>query len=91
MASFLVEAYTPQDTSLEDVERRAGHAADQLSRAGRCVRYLRSIYVAEDEICFHLFDADSAEEVRLASDHARLDAQRIVEAVEIGGREPALT
>ena len=46
------------------------------------VRYERSIYVAEDEICFYLFDADSIDSVRLASERADLKPQRIVEAIE---------
>ena len=45
------------------------------------MRYVRSIYVPEDEICFLLFDAASLDAVWQASRDARLDAQRIVEAV----------
>lgn len=82
MANYLVESYMPNTTSLDEVERRASRAADDLSVAGHMVRYVRSIYVAEDETCFHLFDAESADMVRLASDRADLRAQRIVLAVE---------
>jgi hypothetical protein len=48
------------------------------------VRYLRSIYVPADEMCFHLFEAASVEEVRAASELAGLSAQRIVETLERG-------
>ena len=82
MASFLVEAYTPIVAGIEEIERRVREVVLDLSRAGSQVRYVRSIYVPEDEICFHLFDAASIEDVRLASEQARLGHQRIVEAVE---------
>jgi hypothetical protein len=82
MASYLVEAYTPAQAGLAEIEQRARDAASQLSQAGTAVRYVRSLYVPEDEICFHLFDAPSFDAVRQASDVARLDAQRIVEAVD---------
>jgi hypothetical protein len=82
MASFLVEAFTPAQADLAEIEQRAREAARQLSLAGTAVRHVRSIYVPEDEICFHLFDAASLEAVRQASSDARLDAQRIVEAVD---------
>ena len=91
MASFLVEAYLPATASLDEVERRVTRAADDLCRDGSSVRLVRSIYVAEDETCFLLFDAGSLDEVRMASDRAQLAAQRIVEAFEASGTgaEPA--
>jgi uncharacterized protein DUF4242 len=82
VTNYLVESYTPTTTDLDEVERRASRAAEDLSVAGHMVRYVRSIYVAEDETCFYLFDAESADTVRLASERADLHAQRIVPAVE---------
>jgi len=82
MKSYLVEAYMPAATPLDEIERRATQAADDVSVEGHQVRYERSIYVAEDEICFYLFDADSVDAVRLASERADLRPQRIVEAIE---------
>jgi hypothetical protein len=82
MASFLVEAYLPASVSLEDLERRVARAADEVRREGPDVRLVRSIYVAEDETCFLMFDAASADAVRVASDRAGVAAQRVVEAFE---------
>lgn len=45
------------------------------------VRFVRSIFVPEDESCFYLFEAPSAEAVRQAVHRARLRFDRIVEAV----------
>jgi hypothetical protein len=82
MTSYLVEAYLPATTDLDDVDQRATRAAQDLSATGSIVRFVRSIYIAEDETCFLVFDAASADAVRLASNRAELRPQRIVEAVE---------
>ena len=81
MTRFLVEAYTTAG-HLADVEQRARDAADEVSRSGIPVRYVRSIYVPEDEICFHLFDAESVGAVRTVTERAQLEAQRIVTAID---------
>jgi hypothetical protein len=67
---FLVEAYTPATMKIADVEECARHAADDLTAAGTDVRYVRAIFVPEDEMCLHLVDAASAE---VADDLVRLD------------------
>jgi hypothetical protein len=85
MTSFLVEAYTPAMINIVEVEARARRAAAQLAEAGTEVRYLRAIFVPEDETCFHLFEAASLDAVRAASERAGLSAQRIVEAVGVTG------
>jgi hypothetical protein len=87
MASFLVEAYTPATASIREIERRARAAAAELTRAGTPIRYVRSIFVREDEICFYVFEAAASETVREASARAGLAAGRIVEAHE-GASEP---
>lgn len=45
------------------------------------VRFERSIYVPEDEICFFVFDAPSGRDVVLAAERAELDPVRVVEVV----------
>lgn len=80
MTKYLVEAYAPRAAATSDLEGRARAAAVDLAAAGTDIRHLTSIRVPEDEICFHLFEADSIEAVRLASDRAQIVPQRIVEA-----------
>ena len=46
------------------------------------MRYLRSIYVPEDETCFHLFESPSIEGVEEVGRRAGLVFNRITEAVE---------
>jgi hypothetical protein len=60
---------------------RARLAAEELSRAGTAVRYLRSIFVPEDEICFLMFEAASMGDVRDAARGADLPFERISEVV----------
>lgn len=84
MPTFLVEAYEPRghDESLAEIERRARAAAAELTRSGTAVRYLRSIYVPADETCFHVFEAPSIEAVEAVGRRARLEFDRVTEAVE---------
>jgi hypothetical protein len=83
VAEFLVESYISRADPVHVDERaeRARMAAEALTREGTPVRYLRSIFVPEDEICFYLFDAPSAEGVREAASRAALAFERITEAV----------
>jgi hypothetical protein len=59
----------------------------ELTRGTTRVRFDRSIYVPEDEICFFVFDAPSGREAALAAQRAGLDPIRVVEAVSSGKEE----
>jgi hypothetical protein len=79
MTKFLFEVYVPSavGADAEGLARRARAAADGLSAAGRPVRCLQSILVAEDETCFLVFEAGSSEDVREAAARAELPPGRI--------------
>jgi hypothetical protein len=81
MSSYLLEAYTPASALLEEVEARVRSAAAELSEAGTPVRYVRSIFVPEDETCFHLLDGASLEAVAEAAKRAGISTPRITKAV----------
>jgi hypothetical protein len=87
MAEFLVEQYMSRAdvASVEQGARRAHRAAEQMSREGTPVSYLRSIFAPEDETCFHLYEAASAEIVREAARRAELPSERVTEVVSKGG------
>ena len=68
---------------LSQLNARARAACEELSRHGTRVRFLRSIFVPEDETCFHLYEAVSADAVRQAARHAGLDYARVAEASPI--------
>jgi Protein of unknown function (DUF4242) len=82
--SYLVEVYVPRSRPREAhaAGRRAHAAALQLSREGLAVRYLRTTFLPEDETCFHVFDASSAQDVGEVSRRAGFGTARIVPAVE---------
>jgi hypothetical protein len=89
MPSYLVEVYLPQSRAHEAraTGRQARAAAEQLSREGTAVRYVRTTFLPDDETCFHLFEAASAEIVEEVSRRAKLGSARVVLAVEAS--EPA--
>lgn len=80
MTSFLVEAYAPAAARIADIATRTRSAAEVASRAGTPVRYLPSIFVPQDEMCFHLLEAVSAVAVREVIRRAGFSPDRIVEA-----------
>jgi hypothetical protein len=81
---FLVELYVPRDDSAAAARgaARARLAGEELTLEGTPVRYLRSIYVPEDETCFYLYEAASVADVRAAARRAGLPIDHICEAVE---------
>jgi hypothetical protein len=89
MPSYLVETYLARGHAQEREarERRARSAAAELTRGTTRVRFDRSIYVPEDEICFFVFDARSGRDAALAAQRAELDPIRVVEAVSSGEEE----
>ena len=83
VAEFLVEMYVSR-TDAGAVERGTGRtrvSATRLSAEGTPVRYLRSLFVPDDETCFLLYEAASAEAVRETVRRAGLAFERITEAV----------
>ena len=83
MPSYLVETYLARGRAGERAarERRARSAAKELADGCARVRFDRSIYVPEDEICFFVFDAPSGRDAALTAERAELDPIRVVEAV----------
>lgn len=57
MRRFLVEVYAPGSSDLPELVAPARAAADDG------VRYVRSIFVPEDEVCFHLYEGASVQAV----------------------------
>jgi hypothetical protein len=79
---YLLELYVASRSTIPlQAAARARASANAMSRDGRRVHYLRSIFIPEDETCFLLFEAASPELVAEASRRAALDHNRIVEAI----------
>lgn len=81
MPEFLVELYVSK-ADIAAVERGAERArigAEELTREGTPVRYVRSIFVPEDETCFFLYEAASTDAAREAATRAALPFERLTE------------
>jgi hypothetical protein len=83
VAEYLVELYVARSDRAGAERRgdRARLAAEQLASKGVPVRYLRSIFVPEDETCFYLYEAASPDVVREATRLAGFTSERVTEAV----------
>jgi hypothetical protein len=83
VAEFLLELYVSRSTpdAVANGAERTRLAAEQLTREGKPVRYVRSLFMPEDETCFHLCEAASADDVRLAAERAALPFDRLIETV----------
>jgi hypothetical protein len=85
--TYIVESYLTRH-SAERLAETAGYirrAAEELSSAGSLVRHERWEFLAEDELCLHFFEAESAEAVAQALARAGVGCERIVETVSSGG------
>lgn len=92
MPEFLVELYVPRTEAASTAAsaERARRAAQELSSEGTTIRYLRSIFVPDDETCFQLYTAASIEAVRDVGARAGLQFERI-SAVMAARRRPRQT
>jgi hypothetical protein len=86
MAEYLVELYVScaDGDAVGRDELRARNAAVELTAEGTRVRFLRSIYVPEDETCFFLYRAGSLDAVREAARRAELAYEHVAETARTG-------
>jgi hypothetical protein len=84
MPIYCLELYLPRASAapLEEEASQARLAAEVIATNGITVHYVRTTYLAEDETCFHLFEANSAEDVAEVARRAGLPSERITLAVE---------
>ena len=84
MNEFLLEVYVSRADAAAAARgtRRTRLAAEQLTREGTPVRVVRSIFVPEDETCFLLCDAASADAVLEAARRAALPCERVSTVAE---------
>jgi hypothetical protein len=83
MPEFVAEQYIPAADAGVAAERAgaARRAAEQLTREGTRVQFVRSIFVPEDETCIHLYRAESPEAVQVVAARALFRLERVTEAV----------
>ena len=76
----MVETYLSRDASGEPdaTIARAVSAVAEVNADGDPVRYLRAIFIPDDETCLLLFEASSLDVVRKVAQRAGLDADRVM-------------
>ena len=84
---FALELPRPTDgwDRLDELILQARRAGDEVTRAGRRVRFVRSIFVPEDDTCLCIYRAAAAEDVREAAGLVALSSSRVTEVVSKGG------
>jgi Protein of unknown function (DUF4242) len=93
VGTYLVEAYLARSRDSEPAQAAscAQAAADELSRQGVSVRYLRTIILPEEETCFHVYEAASADDVREACRRAGIACERVLDALDIAPQSTRLS
>jgi Nickel responsive protein SCO4226-like len=81
---YTVELRLP-DAGCADVQQAAARAREAITGDG--VRFLRSIFVPEDDSCFLLYEGPSAESVRAAAQRASLAPRRVDAALRLEEEE----
>ncbi|MFQ5954587.1 MAG: DUF4242 domain-containing protein [Kiloniellales bacterium] len=89
MPKYMVERHLPGITpdQLQAAATRGKNTTAEMTRQGTPVRYLRSTFVPGEDKCFCLFDAPSADAVKVANERAQIPFERIVDAMHIASED----
>lgn len=87
MPRYLLELYLARKGGLDEATAQARRVAEASGAGGPPLRYVRTLYVAEDETCFHVFDASSREVLLEAALQSGLADARVTETVESETKE----
>jgi hypothetical protein len=81
---YALELYLPSTTRdrIPETVTRARTAAEDMQFLGTPVRFLWSIFLPEDEVCFLIFEASSEERVAELARRASIAFERLV-AIEV--------
>lgn len=84
LAYYTLELARPPGgwSKMPEITARARHASDELRREGTQVRFLRSIFVPEDDVCLYLYRAASTQAVREAASRAALSVRKVTETLQ---------
>jgi hypothetical protein len=82
VATFLVETYEPRERAA--LAALGAHARAAARTGG--VRYVRSIFTPQDELCLHVFESSSRERLEEAMEAAGFAYVRMTEAAEFPER-----
>jgi hypothetical protein len=80
VTEFIIELYVPRNdcAAVAAAEERIAAAAAELTAEGRGVRFVRSIFVPDDETCFLLVEG-AADDVRETARRAAVRVDHVAE------------
>lgn len=84
MPCYLLELYLPRAALPCVAAEAARRVIEEAAQRGRPLTHVRSLLLAEDETCFHVFEAPSSSALLEAARDAGLGDARVTEAVESG-------
>lgn len=86
LTRYLVELSTPESgwVGIQELVGMARLTSDEH------VRFLRSVFVPEDDACFLLYEGPSPESVRDAARRAQLGVRRVVAALRLNPADQTL-
>jgi len=89
LARYTVELSQPPGgwSGIEAATARARRAAEEMRAEGTPVRFLRSVFVPEDESCFFLYEGPSVEAVQDAAGRAELTVAHVDETIALDHQE----
>ena len=85
MSVYMVER-SLKGISMDDLagaQKAAIATAEQMSKSGDRISYIRSTFAPEDGRCMCLFDGENADQVRRLNDTAGLPYDHVVEALDL--------
>ena len=85
MKVFMVER-SLKGISMDDLagaQKRAISTADEMSRAGTPMRYIRSTFAPDSGRCMCLFEAEDAEQVKTLNRKANIPFDGVVPALDL--------
>lgn len=87
MGRYLVELERPVEgwSALQAASARVRRSAAEIEAEGSPVRFLRSVYVPEDDTCFFLFEAGSPVLVDEVGRRAEVGLRRVAEPLSALG------
>ena len=68
---------------LTDAQKAAIDTSKQLTKLGKPVEYIRSMFVPGEDKCMCLFEAENADTVKQVNDTAKIPYTRVVEAMDL--------
>ena len=85
MAVYMADRSLPGITmeQLGQAQQAAISTSRQMTAEGTPVRYIRSMYVPEENHCMCLFEAGDSDAVRRVNEQAKIPFDRIVEALDL--------